>query len=151
LFHAWYSLVRDKRPLRLEFLKAIIKALNVDPHNKNTDVRSSQLFSDLKLMSFQEGVQLTRYIAEIVASLDYKTIEEVLTVIHHTRNVVSVAGMSVMEAWTPSAAEQLNSDLTVWLPIDGVASSHKCQTDLIPEISTEDPIGQFAFSSVHVR
>ena len=44
--------------------------------------------------------------AEVIASLDYKTLEEVLTVIRHLTSVLSVSGVSLMDQLCP-VSEQL--------------------------------------------
>ena len=44
--------------------------------------------------------------AEIIATLDFKTLEEVLTVIRHLTSILSVSGINLMDQICP-ASEQL--------------------------------------------
>ena len=47
-------------------------------------------------------MDFTRYMAENFAALEYKTQEEVLTVIKHLTAILSTAGMHVLELISPS-------------------------------------------------
>jgi len=73
LLHGWYSLVREKRPTRQEFLKFILKCFDMDA----TAIESEQ-----------SDVDFVRYMAENVSAFEYKTQEEVLTVIKQTTKVL---------------------------------------------------------------
>ncbi|KAK2465765.1 hypothetical protein APHAL10511_002309 [Amanita phalloides] len=86
LLQRWYSLVREKRPTRQDFLKSLVKVFN-----DNSSYQSSQ-----------DDVDFTRYMAENFATLEYKTQEEVLTVIKHLTAILSTAGMHVLELVSPS-------------------------------------------------
>ncbi|KAJ3560203.1 hypothetical protein NP233_g10992 [Leucocoprinus birnbaumii] len=86
LLQRWYSLVRDKRASRQEFLKALVKVFQENPGFKST----------------QDDVDFTRYMAENFASFDYKTHEEVVTVIHSLTAVLSTTGMQLLEMISPS-------------------------------------------------
>ncbi|OAX39889.1 hypothetical protein K503DRAFT_738603 [Rhizopogon vinicolor AM-OR11-026] len=86
LLQRWYSLVREKRTSRQDFLKALLKSFDVHP----------------SLKSSQDDVDFVRYMAENFASLDYKTQEEVITVIKHLTSVLSTAGMQVIDILSPS-------------------------------------------------
>lgn len=44
-----------------------------------------------------------RYMVENLSALDYKTQEEVLTVIKHATSVLSVVGMQILAMWSPRA------------------------------------------------
>lgn len=71
----------------------------------------------------QSNVAFVRYMAENLSALDYKTQEEVLTVIKHTTTVLSVVGMQISAIWhaqgtvrvpivNPSTACLASSDVT---------------------------------------
>ncbi|KAF7297577.1 Sister chromatid cohesion protein [Mycena kentingensis (nom. inval.)] len=85
LLNRWYSLVKEKRPTRQEFLRLLGKVF----HPARPDEAS------------QADVDFTRYMAENFASLDYKTQEEVITVIKDLTTVLSVEGMRVLEIVSP--------------------------------------------------
>ncbi len=78
---AWYSLLRDRRATRLDFLKQIVKALDV-----NTAA------SDCGM----EEVLFARFMADNLATLDYKTMEELFVVIGELRSILAVSGMQVL-------------------------------------------------------
>ncbi|KAG8957597.1 Sister chromatid cohesion protein 2 [Tulasnella sp. 419] len=90
LLHHWYSLVREKRPARQDFLKAVVKCFDLDTTHINTT---------------QTEVDYRRYMAENMSALDYRTQEEVLTVIKHLTSVLSVAGMHIMAAFSSSLSQ----------------------------------------------
>jgi cohesin loading factor subunit SCC2 len=96
VFHRWYSLVREKRSSRQDFLKAILKIFEIDPSS---------------LACSQDEVDLSRYMAENISALDYKTQEEVLTVIRTLTSVLSVAGMPIYFAFTTSDQTNAPSEL----------------------------------------
>ncbi|KAJ3769502.1 protein rad9 [Lentinula raphanica] len=81
----WYSLVREKRAQRLDFLKALLKVFN-DPMDNTC----------------QDDVDFSRYMAENFAAFDYKTQEEVLTVIKTLTTVLSTTGLHILEVLSPS-------------------------------------------------
>ncbi|EJU03190.1 ARM repeat-containing protein [Dacryopinax primogenitus] len=82
LLHRWYALVREKRGPRQDLLKAIMKAFDVDTTN---------------LTATEDDVAFVRYMAENVSALEFKTLEEVLTVVRSLMSVLSVAGMQVVD------------------------------------------------------
>ncbi|CAE6533842.1 unnamed protein product [Rhizoctonia solani] len=82
LLHRWYSLVREKRQTKLDFLKSFLRVFDVDV---------------AVLACTQDHLDLVRYIAENTSAFDYKTQEEILTVIRHLTHVLSVAGMHIVE------------------------------------------------------
>ncbi|PFH53278.1 hypothetical protein AMATHDRAFT_73479 [Amanita thiersii Skay4041] len=86
LLQRWYSLVREKRPSRQDFLKSLVKVFQ-----DNTSYQSTQ-----------DDVDFMRYMAENFATLEYKTQEEVLTVIKHLTAVLSTTGVQVLELISPS-------------------------------------------------
>ncbi|GLB45503.1 putative sister chromatid cohesion protein [Lyophyllum shimeji] len=86
LLQRWYSLVREKRPTRQDFLKALVKVFQDSKPNQAT----------------QDDVDFTRYMAENFSAFDYKTQEEVITVIKHLTAVLSTTGMQLLETISPS-------------------------------------------------
>lgn len=86
LLQRWYSLVREKRATKLDFLKALTKVFDVPA----------------SLQCTQDEIEFTRYMAENFAAFDFKTIEEVLVVIKHLTSVLSTAGMQLVESISPS-------------------------------------------------
>ncbi|KAI6042629.1 sister chromatid cohesion C-terminus-domain-containing protein [Pisolithus marmoratus] len=82
----WYSLVREKRTPRQDFLKALVKSFDIPPTLKST----------------QNDIDFVRYMAENFATLDYKTQEEVLTVIKHLTSILSTSGMQIIDVVSPS-------------------------------------------------
>ncbi|KAI6129687.1 hypothetical protein EDD16DRAFT_1689919 [Pisolithus croceorrhizus] len=86
LLQRWYSLVREKRTPRQDFLKALVKSFDIPPSLKST----------------QSDIDFVRYMAENFAMLDYKTQEEVLTVIKHLTSILSTSGMQVIDVVSPS-------------------------------------------------
>ncbi|OCH92592.1 hypothetical protein OBBRIDRAFT_791042 [Obba rivulosa] len=86
LLQKWYSLVREKRATRQDFLKALIKVFDVE----------------LTSVSSQDDVDFIKYMTENFATFDYKTQEEVLTVLKYLTAVLSTTGMQLIEALSPS-------------------------------------------------
>ncbi|KAJ7081353.1 hypothetical protein B0H15DRAFT_924231 [Mycena belliarum] len=74
LLQRWYSLVREKRTTRQEFLRSLVK----------------------------DDVDFTRYMAENFAAFEYKTHEEVITVIKDLTVVLSTDGTRLLEIISPS-------------------------------------------------
>ncbi|TRM61170.1 hypothetical protein BD626DRAFT_502962 [Schizophyllum amplum] len=86
LFQRWYSLVREKRVPRQDFLRALVK-----------------VFPDGSTLSATpDDVAFGRYMAENFASLDYKTQEEVLTVIKALTNILATTGAQMLETLSPA-------------------------------------------------
>ncbi|PWN29029.1 hypothetical protein BDZ90DRAFT_278424 [Jaminaea rosea] len=80
LLQSWYSLLRDKRQTRLDFIKAMCKLLDVDTSKGECE--------DAKVL-------LARYVADGLATLDYKTTEEVLVIAAETKKILAVTGAQV--------------------------------------------------------
>ncbi|KZS93617.1 hypothetical protein SISNIDRAFT_454038 [Sistotremastrum niveocremeum HHB9708] len=97
LLHPWYSLVREKRASRQDFLKAIVRSFDI-------------VFPLVE--ASQDDIDFARYMAENVAALDYKTLEEVLTVIRHLTSVLSVAGTQIYDTYVPVADVLSSSQLS---------------------------------------
>ncbi|PWZ01987.1 hypothetical protein BCV70DRAFT_156838 [Testicularia cyperi] len=81
MLDAWYGLLRDRRATRLDFLKQIVKALDV-----NTAATDCTM----------QEVLFARFIADNLATLDYKTMEELFIVIGELRSILAVSGMQVL-------------------------------------------------------
>jgi hypothetical protein len=86
LLHRWYCHVREKRAPRQDFLKALVKFFQ----------------ENASLESAQDDVNFSRYMAENFATFEYKTLEEVLTVIKYLTNILSTTGMQILEIVSPS-------------------------------------------------
>jgi hypothetical protein len=80
-------LVKEKRQTRLDFIRTVTKAFDVD---------------STKLSATHDEVQFVRFVVENLSAFDYKTQEEVLAVIRAVTNVLSVSGMQMMEILAPS-------------------------------------------------
>ncbi|KAK0464696.1 uncharacterized protein EV420DRAFT_1725943 [Desarmillaria tabescens] len=86
LLQQWYSLAREKRSGRLDFLKSL-----------------SKVFQDHSSTSAtQYDVDFVRFMAENFASFDYKTQEEVFIVVKTLTTVLSTNGTQVLELVSPS-------------------------------------------------
>ncbi|KAG0704778.1 hypothetical protein DFH29DRAFT_981273 [Suillus ampliporus] len=109
LLQRWYSLVREKRAPRQDFLRALLKSFEINP----------------SLRSSQDDVDFARYMAENFSSLDYRTQEEVITVIKHLTSVLSTAGMQVIDLLSPSHL---------------LAQLHDTQHNAPHQLSTSGPI-----------
>ncbi|SAM85354.1 related to proline-rich protein required for meiotic chromosome condensation and synapsis [Ustilago bromivora] len=88
---AWYSLLRDRRATRLDFLKQIVKALDVNTAASECDMQE---------------VLFTRFMADNLATLDYKTMEELFIVIGELRSILAVSGMQVLYMIQPHLPKQ---------------------------------------------
>ena len=103
LLQRWYSHVREKRQTRQDFLKSLVKVFQ-----ENSSYESTQVWFDCRFPSFafddllQDDVNYTRYMAENFATFDYKTQEEVFTVIKSLTSVLSTTGMQLLEIISPS-------------------------------------------------
>jgi cohesin loading factor subunit SCC2 len=100
VLHKWYSLVKEKRTTRMDFIRTVTKAFDVD---------------STKLSATEQDVDFIRFVIENFSAFEYKTQEEVLAVIRSVTNVLSVAGMQMMEVLSPS-------DLMKQLGVEGTAT-----------------------------
>ncbi|KAG9017932.1 Sister chromatid cohesion protein 2 [Tulasnella sp. 427] len=107
LLQKWYSLVKEKRPARQDFLKALVRTFDLD---------------STKLSSSQSDLDFVRYMAENFSALDYKTQEEVLTVIKHLTSVLSTAGMQVYAVWSPQV-QTVNVNGDIPTPVQAAGQS----------------------------
>ncbi|CCM06130.1 uncharacterized protein FIBRA_08379 [Fibroporia radiculosa] len=85
LLQRWYGLVREKRATRQDFLKALVKVFDIE----------------LNAQSTQDDVDFIRYMAENFSTFEYKTQEEVLTVLKYLTGVLSTTGMQLVETLSP--------------------------------------------------
>lgn len=93
LLHGWYSLVREKRPAKLEFLRAVSKAF------------------DIQEVTTQHDIYFARYMADNLACFEYKLQEDVLTVTKHLTSILSTSGAQLVEAVAPAhLLTQLHGD-----------------------------------------
>lgn len=86
LLQRWYSLVREKRQSRQDFLKAMVKVFSDNKDYKTT----------------QYDVDFTRYMAENFATFEYKTQEEVFTVINFLTKELSTTGVQLLDVISPA-------------------------------------------------
>ncbi|KAJ7605513.1 hypothetical protein DFH06DRAFT_257355 [Mycena polygramma] len=86
LLQRWYSLVREKRTTRQEFLKSLGKVFRLPRQDEAS----------------QDEVDFTRYMAENFSAFEYKTQEEVITVIKDLTVVLSTDGTRLLEVISPS-------------------------------------------------
>ncbi|KDN44083.1 ARM repeat-containing protein [Tilletiaria anomala UBC 951] len=80
LLQHWYNLIRDRQQPRLDFIKGMVKAFDVDAS------------SDVKAMD----VLFIRFLADNLATLEYKGQQEVLLAIHELKIILSVGGMQAL-------------------------------------------------------
>ncbi|KAF9156205.1 Sister chromatid cohesion protein 2 [Linnemannia schmuckeri] len=79
-----YNLVSDKRQPRNTLLSGLVKVLEVDLTSSNVEIDGNY----------------ARFIAENLAYLDYKTMEEVLLVIFHLNRIIAGSGMTLLHSLT---------------------------------------------------
>ena len=66
----------------------------------------------LELTRAQDDLYFTRYMAENLSALEYKTLEEVLTIIKYLTSVLSTSGTHIVESLCPSQLlAQLHGDI----------------------------------------
>jgi len=104
LLQRWYSHVREKRQSRQDFLKSLVKVFQENSSYESTQVRILCRFPIFFALDdlLQDDVNYTRYMAENFATFDYKTQEEVFTVIKSLTSVLSTTGMQLLEIISPS-------------------------------------------------
>ena len=124
LLQRWYSHVREKRQTRQDFLKSLVKVFQ-----ESSSFESTQVWFDCSFPSFafdgflQDDVNYTRYMAENFATFDYKTQEEVFTVIKSLTSVLSTTGMQLLEIISPShllATLHGTSQPEVIMPVESI-------------------------------
>lgn len=85
LLSRWYALVREKRATRQEFLRSVLKVFEIKDVGTTT----------------QDDVNFVRYMAENFASFDYRTQEEVLTVLKVLTRELAETGAQLLERIAP--------------------------------------------------
>lgn len=104
LLSSWYSLLREKRQTRLDFVKSLSRMLDIDTSAGECT---------------EATVLLTRFVADNMATLDYKTVEEVFVAAAEIKRILSVAGAQVK-----FIAEEIVADAEcVMTGIDGQEAS----------------------------
>ena len=96
LFDPWYSLLREKRKWKLDFLKAILRAFTVDPAAGTCA---------------QNDVDLARYVAENLSVLDYKTQEEVFALVSGLDRLLADAGLQTCHLLEERLDEAVKMDV----------------------------------------
>lgn len=99
-------------------------------------------------------MDFTRYMAENFAALEYKTLEEVLTVIKHLTAILSTAGMQVLEIISPShLLAQLRSPTKSSLQTNAeqVDNSHTLDETKIPLMRTSVIIAMVMLLKAHLK
>ncbi|KAJ3896942.1 hypothetical protein GG344DRAFT_35833 [Lentinula edodes] len=137
----WYTLVREKRAQRQDFLKALVKVFSDRP-----DYKSSQ-----------DDVEFTRYMGENFAAFEYKTQEEVLTVIKFLTAVLSTTGLHILEVLSPShllselhtsplPAQSIETEITTTRETD----NQDCTAEL-PIVRTSVIVGIVMLLKAHLK
>ncbi|KAL7005334.1 Sister chromatid cohesion protein 2 [Cystobasidiomycetes sp. EMM_F5] len=80
----WYTLMKEKRQWRLDFLKAFMRGLHIE-------------IADKKHCE-QAKVAFARFTAENLSAFEYKSQEEIFFVVKECTSLLSVAGMSLLRA-----------------------------------------------------
>lgn len=80
LLGSWYGLVVQKRAARVEFLKALVRLVDVDVTRPVSD----------------ERLALARFAADNLATLPYKGQDEVIQVVHELIIMLTVSGMQTL-------------------------------------------------------
>lgn len=93
-------MLRDRRQSRLDFLKALVKSLDLDAVSKDCS---------------ETSVAFGRYIADNLSTLDYKTVEEVFVVVGELKTILSVSGVQVLHlvklhTASPASSGEFNSE-----------------------------------------
>ncbi|GJJ15616.1 hypothetical protein Clacol_009894 [Clathrus columnatus] len=118
LLHRWYTLVREKRITRQEFLRTMTKSFDLDP---------------AELIATQDDVDFVRYMAENISAFDYKTQEEVLAVIRQLTSVLSVVGMALVETIAPTTLKNHELDHPASIEQgESHFSNDRCDATLVP-------------------
>lgn len=119
--HLWYSLIREKRPLRRDFLKILVRSFDVDAADSSsrTSVSRVRYSSPLLLPNFstdstssapQDAVDFCRFLADNLATFDYKTQEEVLVVLDRLTAIVAVSGSHLFDILSSFEVPEDQSD-----------------------------------------
>ncbi|KAF9204444.1 Sister chromatid cohesion protein 2 [Haplosporangium sp. Z 27] len=88
-----YSLVGDKRQARNSLLSALVKVLDVD----------------IEALDVEVDGKYSRFIAEMLAYLEYRTTEEVFLIIFLLNRIIAGSGISILQRITDMSLAQQNS------------------------------------------
>ncbi|KAL5482593.1 SCC2 [Sanghuangporus weigelae] len=129
LLGRWYALVREKRATRQEFLRSILKVFELRDVGKTDD----------------DTVQFSRYMAENFASFDYRTQEEVLTVLKTLTRELAETGAQLVERIAPGnlLAQLRSQDREIG---DDQAQIAESSSLLRPDLASL-PVGEQIFSA----
>ncbi|KAI9341450.1 hypothetical protein BDR26DRAFT_918396 [Obelidium mucronatum] len=83
-----YAKIQVKRPRRNEFLATLVRSFDMDA-----------------AVAQDEAIPYGRFIADTLATLNYKSLDEVLGIIHHICQVLSVSGETILKAIEELKAE----------------------------------------------
>ncbi len=124
LMQRWYSLVREKRAPRQDFLKSLVRVFDIDISSSSQVSRSLSCNYKARFNILpQDDVEFARYMAENFAMLEYKTQEEVMTVIKYLTSYLSTTGVQILEVLSPShLLAQLHAPLD---PAEAMVSSKR--------------------------
>ncbi|CAG8609117.1 3684_t:CDS:10, partial [Gigaspora margarita] len=100
LLNPMYSLLKDKRKSRTDFLVSVVKTFDFDLK---------------KCDESKVDVGFCKFVAENLATIDYKTIEEVLHVIYLINRVLSVVAISVLHSVQTNIQETFVDNVRVYI------------------------------------
>ncbi|KAF0521889.1 ARM repeat-containing protein [Gigaspora margarita] len=100
LLNPMYSLLKDKRKSRTDFLVSVVKTFDFDLK---------------KCDESKVDVGFCKFVAENLATIDYKTIEEVLHVIYLINRVLSVVAISVLHSVQNNIQETFVDNVRVYI------------------------------------
>ncbi|KAK0544336.1 Sister chromatid cohesion protein 2 [Tilletia horrida] len=113
----WYSLVVEKRQMRLDFLKAMVKVFDTGRFEKACT---------------RDDVTFARYLADNLALFDYTTNEEIMIIVGELRTILSVAGMQTYSAIDDELEEREAE-------VRKLSQKRKTTTEVWIEIETSRP------------
>lgn len=133
---SWYGLLRDKRKHKLDFIKALARAFAVDP----------------ALSVTQDDVDLARFVADVLATLDFKTQEECFVLVAELDRALGAVGMQTShllrerldevgeggDGGPPSSPSQRASQPSVAVVVVDLASLARCSVVLSLAIILRD-------------
>lgn len=143
LLQQWYSLAREKRSGRLDFLKSLSKVFQDHSSTSTT----------------QSDIDFVRFMVENFASFDYKTQEEVFIIVKTLTTVLSTNGTQILEIVSPShllshvkkqpASEANAADMNVD-PVEGCSTVEPAQNK-IPLMRSTVIIGMIMVLKTHLK
>ncbi|CAG8468626.1 1853_t:CDS:10 [Ambispora gerdemannii] len=115
LLNPMYSLLKEKRQRRNDFLTTLVRTFDFDL--KRTD-------------ESKVDVHFCKFVTENLATIDYKTIEEVLQVIYSINRVLSVVGISIHHSLQNDGTDEIITD-NVRIIIDNSMNPEITQHELL--------------------